>query len=50
MGLSLLETSLLQFCGLESLYVYVITLNTEEVLPMRTHFAQDGTRAGIILL
>ena len=34
MDLSLLGTSLLQFCGLESLYVYVITLDSEEVLPM----------------
>ena len=41
MGLSLLETSLLQFLWFRKL-IYVITLDSEEVLSMHMQFIQDG--------
>ena len=49
MGLSLLETNLLQFLWFRKL-IYVITLDSEEVLPMHMQFTQDGIEAGILLL
>ena len=49
MGLSLLETNLLQFLWFRK-PIYVITLDSEEVLPMHMQLAQDGTGAGILHL